>query len=300
MSNEFVIGVSPFLFIVKGGPRPAFFAEMQNAFADLAAVYEAGPEQRGQVAYREYYFWKRISEIMSDTFLKNIDGLSNFQPLQMFEAVPGSRSMDLFEELYLKAKRLRNEGGPGSLREMKQAADAQALRDGRYFRLGTSTGRGAEDATDPNLNVGQTTPRQGMAPSGYRNQARTAAQTHPYSRNARSPSAAPAFERKTRRSIHASTRSAASGSHVTASDGEVPLGSWALRRQGMSGDEIYDELLARPKEPLIPACVECQNADEVCYGLEGATRKNGKRPACIRCRAWSRKCSNCDLDEEDA
>ncbi len=38
---------------------------MQNAFAELVAIYEAGPEQRGQVAYREYNFWKQISEIMA-------------------------------------------------------------------------------------------------------------------------------------------------------------------------------------------------------------------------------------------
>lgn len=183
------------------------------------------------------------------------------QPLEMFEAVPGSGCMNRFEELYLKARRLRNNGGPGSLREMKQAAVAQALRDGRYFRYGTSTGHGVDDpmdAADPNPNVGQATLHQ--APVGYhRNQPRTATtrmhQTHPYSRTANLPSASG----QTRPHVHASSGAVpASESRDTAIDEEVPWGSQgesvaSLRRRGMNSDEIYDELLARPKERLRPA-----------------------------------------------
>ncbi|KAF9031497.1 hypothetical protein BDZ89DRAFT_1111785 [Hymenopellis radicata] len=306
--NEFMLGVAPFLFKIKGGPMPPSFAVAQNSFAELVMVYQAGPQQKGHVAYREYEFRKRLSEIMTDSFMNNIAALSDMDPYQMFEAIPGSKGLQLFRELYLEAKRWRMDDGPGSLRQMKRDADRQAQDDGAYFRLDESpppknNGPAAQWSADTQRDETPDSNRRsgtGQVQESLLAHARQEARVTERMLRRRSvgPSSMPR-DHSTRQSSHAPQRglrnlSPSDSSELSdaTSDDDLPLhlreeSVKSLRRRGMHRNQIYKLLLTRRKEPTLPSCSECEKMGAVCYKLVGKKGKTGKWPACLRCEAMA-------------
>ncbi|KAF9031495.1 hypothetical protein BDZ89DRAFT_1037449 [Hymenopellis radicata] len=298
--TEFMIGVEPFLFKIKGGPMPPSFALMQNSFVELAAVYRAGPEQQGQVAYREYNHYKRLSEITTDTFLQNVATLSSRKPLQMFGSTPNSQGMQLFRKLCSQAKRWRMDDGPGSLRQIKRDADLQAQRDGAYFRFSESPppddeGPVAElGAAAPDNEDADTSTATGQAEESE-NPSVAARIRHRHLHSQASPSSA-RRERNTRypsrvpkRSLRYRSPADSSDNSYSAKDDDVRTdlqfrSLQSMREKGIGQNAIYKLLLKGPKEPV---CSECEKTNAICYRVIGKKGKKGRWPACLRCGAMS-------------
>ncbi|KAF8989400.1 hypothetical protein BDZ89DRAFT_1173789, partial [Hymenopellis radicata] len=332
MADEgFSLGAPPFMFLVKGGPIPDFYASVQNTLRHVAKVYQAGPEQKGHVAYRKYHFCVKLNELITEEFRRQMNILAA-DPYQRFDdPQPGSKgSIQRWQALRADSRKWRQEGGPGSLAQMKLDADAQAEKDGIFDRVSESPPPKpppaiidiSSDESDDNLlrtfrrprrvNVREQDKVIGSPPMKHstneqkRKRASSltsltsiaSSQSHspPHAESSvdhtrRALKSAPATSR--RENKHPSTSSGHQRSHTPPAD----LSSGAMRQ--LDRPIRFKVMMKRERETLTPPCQKCKAAGVTCFvGVDAKKRAKNHHPACIRCAAYFTGCSDAQLVKE--
>ncbi|KAF9031505.1 hypothetical protein BDZ89DRAFT_1238543, partial [Hymenopellis radicata] len=317
----FSLGAPPFIFLVKGGPIPDFYASVQNTLRHVAKVYQAGPEQKGHVAYRKYHFCVKLNKLITEEFRRQMNILAA-DPYQRFDdPQPGSKgSIQRWQALRADSRKWRQAGGPGSLVQMKLDADAQAETDGIFDRVSVSPPPPeiidiSSDGSDDELlgafrgeNVGEedkiarTPPMKHSTNEQWsKKRKRASSLTSIASSRSRSP---PPAESSVNRSRYRKSTPAPSrrenkhqASQSTSSRSDTPPA--ALNWSALRKLDVHSRLKLMMKverETGTPACQNCKEAEETCFIDVKKREKNRhlqRHPACIRCAAWGLACSKC-------
>ncbi|KAF9014486.1 hypothetical protein BDZ89DRAFT_1046481 [Hymenopellis radicata] len=125
--TEFWIGLPPFLFLVKGGSRPTYYAQTHTTLVNLARLYTDGPSTADgeTVEVRQYEHCQKLHRIMTDkTFRANVHRLQQGSPFTLQRS-----DTKVWVELRAKSETWGSDE-PGSLKEMKAAAE-RSIRE-RY------------------------------------------------------------------------------------------------------------------------------------------------------------------------
>ncbi|KAK0444056.1 hypothetical protein EV421DRAFT_486960 [Armillaria borealis] len=274
-NQSFLVGRQPFLFKIKGGPKPPDLVVTNDDLVRLAEVYTRGPDSAQEATWRKYRHCKELSDIMVCWMTSIVDrevlnqGLLRLQDvlvpkIQHFSKPPYGMysvngSLENWRTLRDSAKNWKKKEGPGSLTQLRKAAVAEEEEDGQPYVSDGSQDNALEregHAEDPIIISDQS------SSSGEEDRRR-----------------------------HRASRPFGQDDLVTRPPNDNNGAGWGKTRAK------EQQLMSQPKQLLSPSCGKCAKARLECYvGDERIRRLNNPNHGrmllrCIRCTARQLVCS---------
>ncbi|SJK99509.1 uncharacterized protein ARMOST_02814 [Armillaria ostoyae] len=124
----FFVGSQPFLFKIKGGPKPPDLAVTNEDLTRLAEAYTRGPDGTQEATWRKYRHCKQLSDIM-DVAAPKLQLISR-PPYGMYNVEGSLKNWASLRKLTTSWKQTE---GLGSLTQLREDALAEEKEDGQPY-----------------------------------------------------------------------------------------------------------------------------------------------------------------------
>lgn len=299
-NQPFFVGKQPFLFKIKGGPKPPDLEVTNKDLNRLAEIYTRGPDNTQEATWRRYRHYEELSDIMVCWMFLTTDqevlslGLLQLQDallpkIRLFYQPPYGMysvngSLKSWKSLCDKAKNWKKKVGHGSLTQLRNAAIAEEEIDGQpYVSDGSqdnAPGKGGRVEDPIIISDNSDSESEGRSPLRPRG---------------------PPRERRSFGKSDPSTRRAAF------LNGNNP--NKKLVQRGQLIREKEQKLMSKPKQLMNPSvrvvstslishdsiiskCGNCARRRRECYVEDARIRKTGRKRKlrCILCTVGNRVC----------